>query len=168
MDVRDVSTKNLFEGKTHATLEDYLEVYKSRITQDSERLFLTDFLYPLLGSSGIIFVVPQYPFIDSEGRLRRIDFAIIKSGKRLALEVNGESYHAEGIIPGVMFDDNLQRQNDIINAGWKLQRYSYNQLQDASWRVKVSHSLRSFFIRNLPELVSDEGIKPNPLQVNAL
>ena len=41
---------------------------------------------------------------------------------RLALEVNGETYHAEGIIPNSVFDDNLFRQNEIIRAGLMAQR----------------------------------------------
>ena len=32
------------------TVEEYYQLYGSRITQDSERLFIDDFLYPLLGS----------------------------------------------------------------------------------------------------------------------
>lgn len=41
-------------------------------------------------------------------------------GRKIALEVNGETYHAEGIIPDENFDDNLNRQNEILNAGWFL------------------------------------------------
>ena len=94
-------------------LEQYFEQYGHRITQDSERLFLTDFLYPILGEN-IEHVVPQYPFLDSSGKNRRIDFALQYEGLWLALEVNGETYHAEGIIPNDLFDDNLFRQNEIL------------------------------------------------------
>ena len=87
--------------------EQYLTAYSSRICQDSEKLFVTDFLFPLFCEKNIKYVVPQYPFIDSEGRTRRIDFGLNYEGKKIALEVNGETYHAEGIIPGEQFDDNL-------------------------------------------------------------
>lgn len=92
------------------TSDKYIEFYKTRITQDSEKLFVADFLYPLLGNN-LKYVVPQYPFLDSEGSNRRIDFAVVSSNRKLALEVNGETYHAEGIIPNEQFDDNLNRQN---------------------------------------------------------
>jgi hypothetical protein len=37
----------------------------------------------------------------------RIDFGLIYENTKVALEVNGETYHAEGIISNEMFDDNL-------------------------------------------------------------
>jgi len=36
---------------------------------------------------------------------------------KLAIEVNGETYHAEGIVPNEVFDDNLFRQNEILQDG---------------------------------------------------
>ena len=107
------------------TLEEYYQLYGSRITQDSERLFVDDFLYPILGGK-IESIVPQHPFLDRTGRARRIDFACQGSRGLLALEVNGETYHAEGIIPNNMFDDNLFRQNEILRAGYRLVRFSYS------------------------------------------
>jgi hypothetical protein len=98
------------------TLEEYYELFGSKITQDSERLFVDDFLYPLVGEK-IGAIVPQHPFLDRTGRSRRIDFAYQGSRAPLALEVNGETYHAEGIIPNEMFDDNLFRQNEILRSG---------------------------------------------------
>ena len=100
---------NLLENVDSITVEKYLETYKSRISQDSERLFVKEFLFPLLGSKKIKFVIPQYPFLDSSGRRRRIDFAIKTDDKKIALEVDGETYHAEGAISKIDFDDALQR-----------------------------------------------------------
>ncbi|MGH1395303.1 MAG: hypothetical protein ACRAVC_14925, partial [Trichormus sp.] len=42
------------------TIDEYYQKYGSKITQDSERLFVEEFLYPLVGSK-IEAVVPQYP-----------------------------------------------------------------------------------------------------------
>jgi len=165
----DLHTRiNLLEDREEVNIDEYLKVYGSRIIQESEKLFLRDFLYPLLGRKGIKYVIPQYPFIDSEGRLRRIDFALIKDNVKIALEVNGETYHAEGIIPNDMFDDNLQRQNEILNAGWILQRFSFHQLQDDKWRKRVKDSLHRVIAKHLPELISEEAIKPHYLQKMAL
>jgi len=162
------SRNNLLDDKKEVDLDEYLTTYGSRITQESEILFLKDFLYPLLGKTGIKYVIPQYPFTDSEGKLRRIDFAIIKDSIRIALEVNGETYHAEGIIPNDMFDDNLQRQNEILNAGWVLQRFSFNQLQEVAWRKRVANCLHKVISKYLPELISEDAIKPHYLQKMAL
>jgi len=163
-----LSRTNLLEEKEKVSLEDFLQIYGSRISQDSEKLFLKDFLFPMLGEKGIKFVIPQYPFIDSGGKSRRIDFALIKGDVRIALEVNGETYHAEGIIPNDVFDDNLQRQNEILNSGWFLQRFSYHQLQDQEWRPKVMDSLHRIISKNIPELISEDFIKPHHLQQLAL
>ncbi len=160
--------QNLLEEKGSVELSDFLDIYKNRITQDSEKLFVSEFLYPILGKKNIKFVIPQYPFIDSEGKNRRIDFAIIKDSKRVALEVNGETYHAEGIIPNEMFDDNLSRQNEILNAGYKLLRYSYSQLQSPAWRKRVFEAIIKLIQQSFPELISATIIKPNYLQEEVL
>ena len=160
--------QNLFEEKETVTLSEYLKVYQKRIRQESEKLFVSEFLYPILGKQNIKYVIPQYPFIDSEGKNRKIDFVIIKDSKKLALEVNGEFYHAEGIIPNEMFDDNLFRQNEILNAGYKLLRFSYNQLQMPNWRKQVFESIRKSIQKTFPELISETVVKPNYLQKEAL
>ncbi len=160
--------QNLFEKKEKANLSEYLKVYQKRIQQESEKLFVSEFLYPIFGKYNIKYVIPQYPFIDSEGRSRRIDFAIIKDGKKLAFEVNGEFYHAEGIIPNEMFDDNLSRQNEILNAGYQLLRFSYNQLQSPAWRKRVFENIRRSVYKKFPELISETIIEPNYLQKEVL
>lgn len=159
---------NLLEDYEEVTFDQYMETYKSRIAQDSERLFVREFLYPVLGNKKMKYVVPQYPFLDSSGRSRRIDFGVLYNGKKLALEVNGESYHAEGIIPGEQFDDNLNRQNEILCAGWFLLRFSYNQLKAPQWREKVSHDLFTLIRKHIPEILSEEAIRPNYLQQQVL
>ncbi|MDR2171525.1 MAG: DEAD/DEAH box helicase family protein, partial [Planctomycetaceae bacterium] len=159
---------NLLSSKETVSLDEYLTTYKRRITQESEELFVRDFLYPLFGKENIKYVVPQYPFIDSEGRARRIDFGILYDGKKIALEVNGETYHAEGIIPNENFDDNLNRQNEILNAGWFLLRFSYSQLQSPQWRKKVANDLFSLLRKRIPELISETIIEPNYLQTEVL
>jgi hypothetical protein len=62
-------------------IAEYYEEYGGRITQDSERLFVEDFLYPLLGNK-IEKIIPQYLFIDRTGRSRKIDFAVHRSAHR--------------------------------------------------------------------------------------
>ncbi len=159
---------NPIADKKTIQLEEYFEIYKTRILQDSEKLFVSDFLFPLLGKENIKYVIPQYPFLDSEGRTRKIDFALIKDGKKLALEVNGETYHAEGVIPNEMFDDNLNRQNEILGAGWHLLRYSYSQLQHPEWRKRVSDSIRRIIYKSFPEILSESLIEPNYLQIDSI
>jgi hypothetical protein len=69
-------------------LSEYYEKYGSRITQASERLFIDEFLFPLVGEK-IGEIEPQYVFIDRTGKARRIDFAHHGGGSKIALEVKG-------------------------------------------------------------------------------
>lgn len=148
-------------------LEEYYRQYGTKITQESERLFVDEVLYPILGVK-IGSVIPQYPFLDTSGRSRRIDFACHGSRAPLALEVNGETYHAEGIIPNEMFDDNLYRQNEILRAGYKLARFSYSQLKDARWRPIVIDTVRTLLAEAAPELLEDYKLTPTEIQQEAL
>jgi superfamily II DNA or RNA helicase len=164
----EISWDNPLKDKEEVSLEEYLETYKTKITQESEKLFVREFLFPLLGSKNIKYVIPQYPFLDSEGRNRRIDFALRYEHSKIALEVNGETYHAEGIIANDVFDDNLNRQNEIFSAGWYLLRFSYSQLQSPEWRPRVASALFRIIKRQLPILISETIIEPNYLQREAL
>ena len=148
-------------------LTEYYGLHGNKIFQDSERLFLADFLYPLLGEN-IEAIKPQFQFIDSTGRSRRIDFVCFGSKQNLAFEINGETYHAEGIIPNETFDDNLFRQNEILRAGYHLVRYSYSQLQDPHWRTVVEESVRNAIAFTAPELLSTYNLQPNEIQHAAL
>lgn len=149
------------------TLQEFYDIYGKHITQDSERLFVDEFLYPLL-QGNIQHIKPQYQFLDQSGKCRRIDFAYIGDSAKIALEVNGETYHAQGIIPDAMFDDNLFRQNEILRLGYILVRYSYSQLQSQYWRPIIHRSLRDAFADHAPELIAPCSIKPNPIQKEAL
>ncbi|NMM38581.1 MAG: DEAD/DEAH box helicase [Glaciimonas sp.] len=149
------------------TLEEYYEKYGTKISQESERLFVDEFLYPLVGSN-ICEIEPQYIFIDRTGKNRRIDFAFHDGINKIALEVNGETYHAEGIIPHEQFDDNLFRQNEILRRGYKLVRFSYSQLQTPRWRPLVMDSLREFFAEYAPRLLGNYALDPNPIQLEVL
>ena len=103
------------------TCSDYLKAYENEIIPESEKIFVRDFLFSILGEDKMPLVIPQYPFIDSEGKSRRIDFGIVTDeGHKIAFEIDGETYHGEGIIPSAQFDDNLFRQNEILFHGWIL------------------------------------------------
>lgn len=160
---------NKLEQYTTISCDDYLKIYENEIIPESEKLFVKDFLFNILGNDKMILVIPQYPFIDSEGKSRRIDFAIItKEGHKIAFEVNGETYHSEGVIPTAQFDDNLFRQNEILFHGWILRRYSYNQLLDPTWRVRITNEIKLTLKVYAPELLPEVKIKPNEIQKEVL
>lgn len=149
------------------TLESYFDEHGPYITQESERLFVREFLYPLV-ASGIAQIKPQQPFVDATGRRRFIDFAYRGTSERLAFEIDGESYHAEGAVPVEQFDDSLHRQNEILRSGYRLIRFSYNQLQSPRWRAIIAAELRGFITEYAPELLGDQSVTPTPLQAEVL
>lgn len=159
---------NLLEQYKQITVKDYLDTYSNRIIPDSEKLFVSDFLFPIIGEEKMKYVIPQYPFIDSEGHRRQIDFALVYNDYKVAFEIDGETYHSEGMITSAQFDDNLFRQNEILFHGWTLRRYSYNQLLDPMWRERVSAEIKLTLIRFAPELLGASTIKPNVIQSEVL
>ena len=151
------------------SLDEYMSANESKMLQDSEKLFVQEFLFPLLGEEKIGLVVPQYSFIDSEGGHREIDFALItENGTKFAFEIDGESYHKEGMISSEAFDDSLFRQNEILFHDWILRRYSYSQLRSESWRPRVMAEIKLTFKKYAKELLQNESVKPNPFQKSAL
>lgn len=61
-------------------------------------------------------------WIQVRGEWRRIDFAYVE--QKIAIEVDGYDVHT---LPSVFVDDRV-RQNDLIAAGWRVLRFSYDQL----------------------------------------
>jgi len=109
-----VSIANAPDSILNPVLSQYDKHFGARITQKSERLFVDDFLFPLLGKQ-LEQIIPQHPFLDSTGRSRRIDFAYVGDGVKLALEVNGETYHAEGVIPNA-FETTMPWRATVLAA----------------------------------------------------
>lgn len=151
---------------------DQLEKFfkENQVVQDSERIFVREFMIPLIGLDNVLkYLKPQYPFIDQTGRERRIDFAINDENfsDKIAFEIDGESYHAEGAVSSEYFDDSLFRQNELVMAGWNVLRFSFTQLQDPKKREYVSETLK-LALRKFTNLVSSKVHGPNELQKKAL
>lgn len=70
----------------------------------------------------------EYPFKDFKGGERFVDFVYVRNGIRLVMEIDGFTTHARDISPGD-FDDHLMRQNDLVLAGWRVLRFSANQVE---------------------------------------
>ena len=70
----------------------------------------------------------QYPFIDLYGNHRYIDFAIESENARVAIEIDGETWHNPSSISPDKYIDDLQKQNSMIhwNACLQLQKTIYN------------------------------------------
>jgi len=84
----------------------------------------------------------EYPFKDAKGGERFIDFMYDRGGIRLIIEIDGYTTHARNISPGE-FEDHLDRQNDLMLAGWFLLRFSSRQVEQQSdyCRSKIMQAL---------------------------
>ena len=105
------------------TLEEFLRRHGQALNKNSpyERLFAEQVLGKL---SGLDFasIQTQTPFVDSEGKDRRIDFTVQEGEHvRLALEVDGydKRQRGSGMTRGE-FRDWLQREQEIVRRGWRL------------------------------------------------
>lgn len=142
---------------------------KNGINQQSEKLFVEEFIIPIIGKDKLCYLKAQEPFIDQSGKQRRIDFAFHDEGlNKIAFEIDGESYHAEGAITSEEFDDSLFRQNELVINNWHVLRFSYTQLQDPIKRVYVFETIKFSIQKYRPDLLPPIIIKPNGIQKKAL
>ena len=78
----------------------------------------------------------QYPFVDIYGNRRYIDFALESEDVKIAIEIDGETYHNPDIVSSNKYYDDLLKQNSLIYENWKVYRWVYNQLKVQPEKVK--------------------------------
>lgn len=78
----------------------------------------------------------QYPFVDIYGNRRYIDFALESQGIKIAIEIDGETYHNPKKVSSNKYYDDLLKQNSLIFDEWKVFRWAYNQLDKQPEKVK--------------------------------
>ena len=78
----------------------------------------------------------QYPFVDIYGYRRYIDFALENQDMKVAIEIDGETYHNPNKVSENKYYDDLLKQNSLVYADWKIYRWVYNQLKTQPDRVK--------------------------------
>ena len=57
-----------------------------------------------------------------------LDFALLRDGRKLAVEVDGETWHRDG--DGLRIVDDLNRDRVLRDAGWKVVRFWVHQLRE--------------------------------------
>ena len=70
----------------------------------------------------------QYPVTDIYGNRRTIDFALESENLKIAIEIDGETYHNPNKVSSNKYYDDLTKQNSLIYQNWKVYRWVYNQL----------------------------------------
>lgn len=78
----------------------------------------------------------QYPCVDIYGRHRYIDFALESPESKIAIEIDGETYHNPSKVSENKYADDLLKQNSLIDDNWKVYRWIYSQLEKQPEKVK--------------------------------
>jgi predicted transcriptional regulator len=104
------SLRRLLEGHSHA-----------------EKLFLLQVWWPAFKHFNDLH--PEYEVKDFRDGTRFLDFSFIKLTLKLAIEIDGFTTHASQISRS-QFSDHLIRQNHLIIDGWRILRFSYDDIKD--------------------------------------
>ena len=76
------------------------------------------------------------PCVDIYGRHRYIDFALESPESKIAIEIDGETYHNPSKVSENKYADDLLKQNSLVYDNWKVYRWIYSQLEKQPEKVK--------------------------------
>ena len=82
------------------------------------------------------YVCLQYPVVDIYGGHRTIDFAFSLPDGRVAIEVDGNTWHQPGKVSQEKYHDDLLKQNSMVFEGWRVYRWTSAQIEQSPERVK--------------------------------
>mgnify|MGYP000746896120 FL=1 len=74
--------------------------------------------------------------MDIYGRHRYIDFAMESPESKIAIEIDGETYHNPSKVSENKYADDLLKQNSLVYDNWKVYRWIYSQLEKQPEKVK--------------------------------
>ncbi|TVX96119.1 DNA-binding response regulator [Cohnella terricola] len=90
-----------------------------------EKMLLENVWWPAFGNFDHLH--PEYEVSDFKDGRRFLDFAFILDMLKLDIEIDGFQSHAKEIARS-KFSDNLMRQNHLVLDGWKIIRFSYDDI----------------------------------------
>ncbi len=82
------------------------------------------------------YVYLQYPMVDIYGGHRTIDFAVKVPDGKVAIEVDGNTWHQPGKVSQDKYHDDLLKQNSMVYDGWRVYRWTSAQIDKNRDRVK--------------------------------
>ncbi|NDI34797.1 DNA-binding response regulator [Chengkuizengella sediminis] len=124
-----------FEEAHEKFIQDHLNLRKGaslrRLEEGhdfAEILFLQKVWWPAIND--FKYLHPEYQVSDFKDGNRYIDFAYIRSNMLLAIEIDGFGTHWQNISRWE-FSDHCRRQNDLITDGWKILRFTYDDINNS-------------------------------------
>jgi hypothetical protein len=109
---------------------------KRRLSQGvghAEKMFLQSVWFPAFGHFDGL--APEYEVRDFKDGSRFVDFAYIAGNLRLAVEIDGFGPHWRDA-DRWQFADHLMRQNHLMIDGWKVLRFSYDDISEKPRRCQ--------------------------------
>jgi RecQ family ATP-dependent DNA helicase len=103
----------------------------------AEEAFVERVLQPVLGSEGLRALRAQEAFPLPGGGTGRIDFVLELGGMRVAIEVDGVTYHEGPGEDGLRPERERARQNALLGGGYLLLRYTGREILDAPEAVQA-------------------------------
>ena len=101
----------------------------------------------------------QYPCVDIYRRHRYIDFALESPESKIAIEIDGETYHNPSKVSENKYADDLLKQNSLVYDNWKVYRWIYSQLEKQPEKVnalKLASQAKETFAKVWPEATMGE------------
>ncbi|GAX92083.1 hypothetical protein [Effusibacillus lacus] len=93
----------------------------------AEKLFLEQVWWPAFGQFN--YLHPEYEVHDFRDGYRYIDFAYIRPHFQVAFEIDGFGPHLRNLSRW-QYSDHLLRQNHLIIDGWKVIRFTYDDVNE--------------------------------------
>ncbi|KIL39869.1 hypothetical protein SD70_17580 [Gordoniibacillus kamchatkensis] len=99
----------------------------------AEKLFLQQVWWPAVGHFD--YLHPEYEVVDFKDGSRFLDFAYVRNGERVAIEIDGFGPHFRDA-SRQQFADQLIRQNHLVLDGWHVIRFAYDDVKDKPRRCQ--------------------------------
>ena len=96
-------------GVPGVSLEHWLATHQ--LDSPAEEAFVKDVYYPVYGDVGLSHLDAQVQFMSENGRRGRSDFVVQVPDGEIAIEIDGHTYHAEGVVDRARFDQLTERNN---------------------------------------------------------
>jgi superfamily II DNA or RNA helicase len=109
------------------------------------------------GLEKTLLLVPQYPVRDIYEGNRFIDYALRTRDQRIAFEVDGLTWHVPDATSVSKYEDDLLKQNSIIQSGWRVFRWTDRQIAQEPERVKEQLAL---FLERISGFLSFDDFLP--------
>jgi hypothetical protein len=109
---------------------------KRRLSQGlghAEKMFLFSVWWPAFGHFNLL--IPEYEVRDFKDGVRFVDFACMAGNLLFAIEIDGYGPHWRNT-DRWQFADHLMRQNHLVIDGWKILRFSYDDVAEKSRRIQ--------------------------------